>query len=56
VENRKHLIRRLRQLLSKTAAGNLFEIESSKLALSKTRTSQVRTFANEMVKDHTDAS
>jgi putative membrane protein len=41
--------------LTKTAVGNLFEIESSKLALSKTRTAQVRTFANEMVKDHTDA-
>ena len=41
--------------LTKTAAGNLFEIESSKLALSKTKSEQIRTFANEMVKDHTAA-
>ncbi len=41
--------------LAKTAVGNLFEIESSKLALSKTKTAQVRTFANEIVKDHTEA-
>ena len=41
--------------LTKTAGGNLFEIESSKLALTKTKTAPVRTFANEMVRDHIEA-
>lgn len=41
--------------LAKTAAGNNFEIESSKLALTKTKSSAVRDFANMMVRDHTDA-
>jgi putative membrane protein len=44
-----------KEFLSKTAVGNLFEIESSKLALSRAKTKQVRTFADEMVRDHTEA-
>jgi len=42
--------------VNKAAAGNLFEIESSKLALSKTTSAKVRMFANEMVKDHSEAA
>ena len=41
--------------LTNTAAANLFEIDSSKLALSKTKSDKVKTFANEMVTDHTAA-
>ena len=41
--------------LTNTAVANLFEIESSKLALTKTKSDKVKTFANEMVTDHTAA-
>jgi len=41
--------------LTNAAVANLFEIESSKLALSKTKTEKVKSFANEMVTDHTAA-
>ncbi len=41
--------------LANTAAANLFEIESSKMALSKTKNDKVKSFANEMVTEHTAA-
>lgn len=41
--------------LTNTAVANLFEIESSKLALTKTKSDKVKAFANEMVTDHTAA-
>jgi putative membrane protein len=42
--------------LAKTASGNQFEIGSSKLALLKSRSERVRTFAAMLVSDHTAAA
>lgn len=39
----------------KAAVANEFEIESSKLALDKTQSSNVRSFAKSMISDHTKA-
>jgi putative membrane protein len=44
------------EFLMKTAAGNKFEIDSSKLAISKSKSETVKAFANEMVKDHGQAA
>jgi putative membrane protein len=44
------------EFLSKTAIGNKFEIDSSKLALSKSTSETVKAFANQMVKDHGQAA
>ncbi|HYC65508.1 MAG TPA: DUF4142 domain-containing protein [Reyranellaceae bacterium] len=41
--------------LTKVAAGNTFEIESSKLALGKKPKKEVADFANMMIKDHGEA-
>lgn len=41
--------------VAKTASGNLFEINSSRLALRKSKSERVRTFANMVVTDHTAA-
>jgi len=41
--------------LTNTAVANLFEIESSKAALAKTKNDKVKAFANLMVTDHTGA-
>jgi putative membrane protein len=41
--------------LTNTAVANLFEIESSKVALGKTKADKVKAFANQMVTDHTQA-
>jgi putative membrane protein len=41
--------------LTNTAVANLFEIESSKVALSKTKNDKVKAVANLMVTDHTGA-
>ena len=41
--------------LANTAVANLFEIETSKLALTKTKSEKVKSFANWMVTDHTGA-
>jgi putative membrane protein len=41
--------------LGNTAVANLFEIESSKVALSKTKNDKIKAFANQMVTDHTSA-
>jgi putative membrane protein len=43
------------EFLGKTAVGNKFEIDSSKLAISKTKSETVKSFANDMVKDHGQA-
>jgi len=42
--------------LTKAATGNKFEIDSSKLALDKSKSETVRAFANMMVKDHGGAA
>lgn len=42
--------------LTKAAVGNKFEIESSRLALEKSKSEAVRTFAEMMVKDHGEAA
>ena len=42
--------------LNKAAVGNKFEIESSRLALDKSKSEAVRTFANMMIKDHGEAA
>ncbi len=42
--------------LSSATVANLFEIESSKLALSKSGTDKIKAFANQMVTDHTAAA
>jgi putative membrane protein len=42
--------------LSKSAVGNLFAIESSRLACSKARKAAVRRFAENMVSDHSEAA
>ena len=44
------------EFLTKAAAGNRFEIDSSKLAMSKTKSETVKAFANEMVADHGKAA
>jgi putative membrane protein len=41
--------------VTKAAIGNMFEVESSRIALQKSGNAQVKTFAEKMVKDHTDA-
>jgi putative membrane protein len=41
--------------LTNTAVANLFEIESSKVALAKSKNDKVKAFANQMVTDHTAA-
>lgn len=41
--------------LANTATANLFEIESSKVALDKTKNDKIKAFANRMVTDHTAA-
>ena len=41
--------------LTNTAVANLFEIESSKVALAKTKNDKIKAFANQMVTDHTGA-
>jgi putative membrane protein len=41
--------------LANTAVANLFEIESSKVALTKTKNDKIKAFANQMVTDHTGA-
>ena len=42
--------------LMTVAASNLFEIESSRLALTKSGNDKVKAFANQMVTDHTQAA
>ena len=42
--------------LKQAAVGNQFEIDSSKLALSKGKSTDVKAFATEMVEDHGDAA
>ena len=42
--------------VAQVSGGNTFEIESSKLAMTKTKAEPVRSFANEMVADHTAAA
>jgi putative membrane protein len=44
------------EFLTKAAAGNKFEIDSSRLALDKSKSEPVRTFATMMVKDHGEAA
>jgi putative membrane protein len=41
--------------LTNTAVANLFEIDSSKVALAKTKNDKIKAFANLMVTDHTGA-
>jgi putative membrane protein len=41
--------------LEKVAAGNTFEIESSRLAMTKATNASVKSFAQQMVTDHTEA-
>ncbi len=41
-----------RTFVASVAAGNLFEIESSKLALDRTKSDRVKTFADCMIEDH----
>jgi putative membrane protein len=41
--------------LTNTAVANLFEIEGSKVALTKTKNDKIKAFANLMVTDHTGA-
>lgn len=42
--------------LNKAAVGNKFEIESSRLALDKSKSEAVRSFATMMIKDHGEAA
>jgi putative membrane protein len=44
------------EFLTKLAAGNKFEIDSSKLAISKSKSESVKAFANQMVTDHGKAA
>lgn len=44
------------EFLSKLAVGNKFEIDSSKLAISKTHSEQIKAFATRMVTDHGQAA
>ena len=41
--------------LEKVSAGNMFEIESSRLAMTKATNASVKSFAQQMVTDHTEA-
>ncbi len=41
--------------IQKTAAGNKFEIDTSRMALEKTSNDKIRSFAREMIADHTKA-
>jgi predicted outer membrane protein/sporulation protein YlmC with PRC-barrel domain len=41
--------------VTKAAIGNMFEVESSKVALEKTQNEKIRPFARRMVQDHTAA-
>lgn len=43
------------KFVKKAAISNMFEIESSKLALEKTQNAQVKSFARQMIKDHQKA-
>jgi putative membrane protein len=45
-----------RDFLSRAAIGNLFEIESSRLAQSRSRKKAVRRFADNVVRDHVEAA
>jgi putative membrane protein len=42
-----------RTYVKKAAMGDLFEIDSSKLALQKSKDAQIRSFAQMMIRDHT---
>lgn len=42
--------------LTDVAGGNQFEIDSSKLAMTRTKSEAVRTFATQMVADHSEAA
>jgi putative membrane protein len=44
------------EFLAKLAPGNKFEIDSSKLAISKSKSETVKGFASQMVKDHGEAA
>jgi putative membrane protein len=44
------------EFLAKAAVGNKFEIDSSKLAISKSKSESVKAFANQMVMDHGQAA
>lgn len=44
------------EFVTRAAANNLFEIESSELALNNAETDTVISFANKMIADHTQAS
>jgi putative membrane protein len=44
------------EFLTKLAAGNKFEIDSSKLAISKSKSETVKAFATQMVTDHGQAA
>jgi putative membrane protein len=44
------------EYVTKAAIGDIFEIQSSKLALRKSREAKVKSFAARMVKDHTAGS
>jgi putative membrane protein len=45
-----------RTYVDKASAGDLFEIESSKLALQKSKSPDIRTFAEMMIRDHTTST
>jgi putative membrane protein len=42
--------------VTKAANSNMFEIESSKVALEKAKNAEVKTFAQQMINDHTKAA
>lgn len=44
------------QFVQTAAVANMFEIQSSRLALERAQTPAVKQFAQEMIKDHTDAA
>jgi putative membrane protein len=44
-----------RQFVAKAAVGNLFEVETSKLATAKSQSPDVKKFAQMMIEDHTKA-
>jgi putative membrane protein len=44
------------EFLAKAAVGNKFEIDSSKLALTRSKSENVKTFANKMITDHGQAT
>src|SRR5690606_15223542 len=41
--------------VTQATSSNLFEVQSSQLALERSKNEQIRQFAQRMVKDHTDA-